>query len=147
MINILIDVIMKIAWAGRFLTLSSWLAPKCCETIEEIALRVWPNTQINIEIKAPTIPTAANDSVAFKFILPTMAVSVIERIGSDTPEINAGIASLFICFRLMLVFKLWVRNSKKDVRFVLGNKYFLIFYNHEVRKIFGFEGFGRKYLI
>ena len=88
-----------------------------------------------------------SDSVAFKFILPTMAVSVIERIGSDTPEINAGIASLFICFRLMLVFKLLVRNSKKDVRFVLGNKYFLIVYNHEVRKIFGFEGFGRKYLI
>ena len=38
------------------------------------------------------------DSVAFNSILPTIAASVNESIGSEIPEINAGIASLFICF-------------------------------------------------
>ena len=94
---------MKIAWAGKFFTLSKLFAPTYCETIDEIALLVCPKTQMSMEIKAPTIPTAAKDSVAFKSILPTMAVSVNDKIGSDTPEINAGIANLLIYFRLMFV--------------------------------------------
>ena len=39
-------------------------------------------------------------------IFPTIAVSVIESIGSDIPAISAGIASLFICFNEMLVLNL-----------------------------------------
>ena len=66
-------------------------------------LIIAPRTQTSIEINVPTIPTAARDSVAFTSILPTIAVSVIDRIGSDTPDIKAGIASLLICRRLMLV--------------------------------------------
>ncbi len=69
--------------------------------MDEIALLVCPRTQISIDKKAVTMPTAAKDSVAFTSILPTIAASVKDRIGSDIPEINAGIASLFICFRLI----------------------------------------------
>ena len=93
------------ACAGRFFTWSNLFAPKYCETIDEIALRVCPKTQTNIDINAPTIPTAANDSVAFIAIFPTIAVSVIDNMGSDTPAINAGIASLLICFKLIDVLK------------------------------------------
>lgn len=63
-----------------------------------MALLVCPKTQISIEINAPTIPTAANDSVACTERLPTTAESVIESMGSDTPEISAGIANLLMCF-------------------------------------------------
>ena len=101
MIKILTDVMIKMACAGKFLTASTLLAPTYWDTIEDIALRVCPKTQISIEINAPTIPTAPKDSVAWRSIFPTIAVSVIESIGSDIPEINAGIASLFICFKLI----------------------------------------------
>ena len=39
------------------------------------------------------IPTAPNDMVAFSGMLPTIIVSVIDKIGSAIPEIKAGIAS------------------------------------------------------
>ncbi|GGI56182.1 hypothetical protein GCM10011444_04910 [Winogradskyella haliclonae] len=64
-----------------------------------MALLVWPKTQISIDKNVETIPTAAKDSVAFKDILPIIAASVNESIGSETPEINAGMASLLICFK------------------------------------------------
>ena len=54
-------------------------------------------------MNAPTIPTAAKDSVALISTFPTIAVSVNDKIGSDTPAIKAGMASLFMCLKLMLV--------------------------------------------
>lgn len=84
---------------------SRLFAPRYWDTSEEIALLVWPSTQISIDKNVVTMPTAANDSVAFTSILPTMAASVKDNIGSETPEINAGIASLLICLRLISVFK------------------------------------------
>lgn len=63
------------------------------------------------------MPTAAKDSVALTLILPTIAVSVIESIGSETPEINAGMANLFMFLKLMVLLKVLVRNSKKDAYF------------------------------
>ena len=58
--------------------------------IEAITLLVCPKTQTNIDM---TIPTAPKETVAFSAILPTIIVSVIDRIGSATPEIKAGIAN------------------------------------------------------
>lgn len=89
---------MKIACAGRFLTCSNLLASTYWETIDEIARRVCPKTQIIIDKKAVTIPTAAKASVALKSILPTIAASVNDNIGSDTPEIKAGTANLLNVF-------------------------------------------------
>ena len=74
--------------------------------IDDIALRVCPKTQISIDINVVTIPIAAKDSVAFRSTLPTTAASVSDNIGSDMPAINAGIASLFILFKLISVVKL-----------------------------------------
>ena len=51
------------------------------------------------------MPTAASDSVGFKLTFPIIAASVKDSIGSDTPDINAGIANLFICFKLISVLK------------------------------------------
>ena len=96
---------MKIAWAGSDLIASRLFAPRYWDTSDEMALRVWPSTQISIDKNVVTIPTAASDSVAFISIFPTMAASVNDKIGSETPEINAGIASLLICLRLISVFK------------------------------------------
>ncbi len=65
-----------------------------------------------------TIPTAAKDSVALKSILPIIAASVKDKIGSEIPEINAGIASLLMCFKVIfVVLKGLIRNSEKDIRF------------------------------
>ena len=64
--------------------------------IDEMALLICPKTQTNIEIKAPTIPTAAKLSVAFTSILPIIAVSVIDNKGSAIPAIKAGMASLLM---------------------------------------------------
>lgn len=102
---------------------------------------------MSIERNVVTIPTAANDSVALTSILPTTAASVNDKIGSDTPEINAGIASLLIFFKLMDVVKIRVHNNKKEIHFVGESKHFLIVCNREVRKIFGSCYFGRRYLI
>lgn len=98
-------LIIAIAWIGKFSILSSLLAPTYWEIMEDIALRIWPKTQINIEINAPTIPTAAKLSVAFVSILPIIAVSVMDKRGSAIPAIKAGIASLFIFFKLISVSK------------------------------------------
>jgi hypothetical protein len=49
-------------------------------------------------MNAPTIPTAAKLSVAFTSIFPIIAVSVMDNIGSATPAIKAGIASLLMFF-------------------------------------------------
>ena len=70
-----------------------------------MALLVWPSTQISIDKKVVTIPTAASDSVAFISIFPTIAASVRDNIGSETPEIKAGIANLLICFKVIFVLK------------------------------------------
>lgn len=58
-----------------------------------------------MEIKAPTIPTAAKDSIALFSMFPIIAVSVIESSGSAIPAIKAGSANLFIFLRLISVFK------------------------------------------
>ena len=85
--------IIKIPCAGRDFTSSILLLPRDWETREEITLRVCPKTHINIDMKLPTIPTAPKEIVAFSDILPTTIVSVIDKIGSAIPEINAGIAN------------------------------------------------------
>ena len=54
------------------------------------------------EINEPAIPTAARASVGFIFILPTIAVSVIDKRGSAIPDMMAGIASLLICRKEIL---------------------------------------------
>ena len=71
--------------------------------MDEIALRDCPKTQISIDKKVVTIPTAAKDSVALTGICPTIAASVSERIGSEIPAIMAGTASLLMCLRLIRV--------------------------------------------
>ena len=94
-----------------------------------------------------TIPTAAKDSVALTWIFPTMAASVNDKIGSDTPEINAGIASLFICFKLIFMFTILIHSNEKDVYSVWEKKYFQVFYIREARKTFDFFCFAKRYLI
>ena len=93
------------ACAGRVLTSSNLPAPKYCEIMAEIALRVCPNIQISIERKEPTIPAAASDSKPSTGMLPTMAVSVMDNRGSAIPAIVAGIANAFIDLKLTVVFK------------------------------------------
>jgi len=51
---------------------------------------------MSIERKDETIPTAANDSVAFTEIWPTIAASVKDKIGSEIPAIMAGTANRLI---------------------------------------------------
>lgn len=146
-INTLSDVIINMAWAGKFLTASIFPAPRYWETIEEIALLVCPKTQISIDKNVETIPTAAKDVVAFESIFPMIAASVKDKIGSDTPEIKAGIASLLIWFKVIEVLKVLIHNNEKGIHFVLGSKCLLIFYNREVRKSFGFFCSEKTYLI
>jgi len=98
-------MLKKIAWAGRFLTSSNFPAPKYCEIMAEIELRVWPKTQMSMDKKEPTIPAAARDSRPSTGMLPTIAVSVMDRIGSAIPEIVAGIASWLMLFKLTVVAK------------------------------------------
>ena len=69
--------------------------------MDEMALRDCPNTQISMDKKAVTTPTAAKDSVAFTEICPTMAASVRDKIGSEIPAMMAGTASLLMCLRLI----------------------------------------------
>ena len=82
------------------------MAPKYCETIAEIADLDCPITHINIDKNDETIPIAAKDSVALILICPTIAASVIDSTGSETPAIIAGIASLFIFLFEMVLSKL-----------------------------------------
>ena len=102
----MLNAIFKyMACAGKAFTSSNLPAPKYCEIIAEIALRVWPRIQISIERKEPTIPAAARDSSPSTGILPTMAVSVMDNKGSAIPAIVAGIAKAFIDLKLTAVFK------------------------------------------
>lgn len=134
------------ACAGRFLTASKLSAPKYCETIADIALLVCPKIQISIDKNVPTIPTAAKDSTGLTLTFPTIAVSVIDKIGSDIPEISAGIANLLMYFKLMVELKALIHSNEMDIHFVWENKYHLVFYNREVRKTFGFFYFVKTYL-
>ena len=51
------------------------------------------------------MPTAAILSVALLSILPIIAISVIDKIGSAIPAIKAGIASLLMFLKLISAFK------------------------------------------
>ena len=93
------------ACAGSPLISFNLSAPKYWEIIEEMALLVCPKTQTSMEMNAPTIPTAARDSVALFSIFPIIAVSVIDNRGSAITAISAGKAKLFIFLWLMSVFK------------------------------------------
>ena len=117
MIIRLIEVMITIAWAGKDFTSLNFPAPKYCEIMEEIALRVCPNTQMSMDKNVVTMPTAAKDSVGLFCTFPTIAVSVRDRIGSEIPAIRAGIANLLIFFRLRSVLTILVRSSKKDTHF------------------------------
>ena len=103
---------MEMACAGRLFTSLSLFAPRYWEIIEEMAERDWPKTQMSIDKKEETIPTAASERVAFKGICPTMAASVRDKIGSETPAIMAGIASWLICLLLTLLFKAYKLTAK-----------------------------------
>ena len=99
------QILKYIACAGRYLTSSILPAPKYWDMMDEMALRVWPNIQISIDKNEPTIPTAANDSSPSTGILPTIAVSVMDKTGSAIPAMVAGIANLFMDFRVICVSK------------------------------------------
>lgn len=90
--------------------------------IEAKALLVCPRTQISIDMKVVTIPTAAKASVGLIFTFPKTAASVNDKIGSETPEISAGMASLLICFKLIEVLTGSTHNNKKDGHFASGKK-------------------------
>lgn len=94
-----------------------------------------------------TIPTAAKDVVALCSILPIIAASVKDKIGSDTPEINAGIANLLIRCKVIDALTILIRNNEKEIHFALESKYRLIVYSREVRKTFGFFCSAKRYLI
>jgi hypothetical protein len=53
----------------------------------------------------PTIPAAAKDSNPSTGILPTMAVSVMERMGYAIPETVAGIANWLMFLKFTCVLK------------------------------------------
>ena len=55
--------------------------------------------------KAPTIPTAAKDSRPLTGMLPTIAVSVIDKIGSAMPAMVAGMANLLMVLKDTTVLK------------------------------------------
>ena len=93
------------ACAGIFFTSSNLPAPKYWEMMAEIELRVWPKTQISMDKKEPTMPAAANDSNPSTGMLPTMAVSVMERMGSAIPEMVAGIANWLMLLKFTCVLK------------------------------------------
>ena len=103
---------MAMACAGRLFTSLSLFAPRYWEIIEEMAERDCPKTQISMDKKEETMPTAARETVAFKGICPTMAASVSDKIGSETPAIMAGMASRLICLLLTLVFKVYKLTTK-----------------------------------
>jgi hypothetical protein len=70
----------------------------------------------------PTIPAAAKDSMPSWGILPTMAVSVIDRIGSAMPAIVAGMARLLMVLKLIGFFKKeyfikLVHNNEREIHF------------------------------
>ena len=93
------------ACAGIFFTSSSLPAPKYCDMMAEMELRVWPSTQMSMDKNEPTMPAAAKDSSPSIGILPTIAVSVMERMGSAMPEMVAGIANWLMLLKFTCVLK------------------------------------------
>ena len=87
-------------------TACNLFAPKCWETIEEIAVFVCATIQIIAERNEPTIPAAASASIGCSFTLPITAISVSEISGSAIPAIIAGIARRLIFLKLTEVFKI-----------------------------------------
>ena len=81
------------ACAGKLYKSVIFPAPRFCDTIAEIALLLCAKIHMSIDRKEPTIPTAARDSVPYWGIFPTIAASVLERIGSAIPDNIAGMAS------------------------------------------------------
>ena len=71
----------------------------------EMELRVWPSTQMSMDKNDPTMPAAAKDSSPSTGMLPTMAVSVMERMGSAMPEMVAGIANWLMLLKFTCVLK------------------------------------------
>ena len=60
---------------------------------------------MSMDKKEPTMPAAASDSRLSVGILPTMAVSVMERIGSAMPDMVAGIANWLMVLKFTCVLK------------------------------------------
>ena len=118
-----------------------------CAIIEAITLLVCPKTQINIEIKLPTIPTAPNEMVAFSGILPTIIVSVIDKIGSAIPDIKAGIASFCMSEILTDFVKVLIQSNKKETHFALENRFLPIADILLIHKILSFFYSQKMYLI
>ena len=98
-------ILKKMAWAGSCLTSSSLPAPKYCEIMADMELRVCPNTHMSMDKKEPTMPAAAKDSKLSAGMLPTMAVSVMESKGSAIPEMVAGIANWLMVLKFTCVLK------------------------------------------
>ena len=92
------------AWAGKRSSSCNFPAPKCWDTMAEMALLLWAKPQTNIEMNDPTTPTAAKDSVPTTGMFPTMAASVLESTGSAMPERMAGKANCCIRLKEMSVF-------------------------------------------
>ena len=97
---------------GKVFISSSLLAPKYCAIIAEIAERVCARIQNKADKKEPASPTAANDSMGFVVTLPTIAVSVIDNKGSAIPEMSAGMASSFICLKVIFGFNSSIQFAK-----------------------------------
>ena len=102
--------------------------------IEETALLVCAKTQISMDRNDPTMAIAPRLSFALTSIFPIIAVSVNDKIGSATPAIKAGIASLLMFLRFISVFKAIVRNNERDIHFASENKYQTVSYSHEVHR-------------
>ena len=100
------NTLKNIAWAGKEPISRRRPAPRYCDIIAEIALRVWPRIHISIDRNEPTIPTATSDSSPSTGIFPTMAVSVIDKTGSAMPAMVAGMANLFMVWKLTAVLKI-----------------------------------------
>ena len=94
-----------IACGIKVLTACNLFAPKCCETIAEMAVLVCATIQIIADKKEPTKPAAAKASIECSSTLPIMAISVSDIKGSAIPAIIAGIAILLMLLKLTVVFK------------------------------------------
>lgn len=143
-------ILKKMACAGRCFTSSNLPAPRYWEMIAEMELRVWPSTQMSMDKNEPTIPAAAKDSKPSTGILPTMAVSVMERMGSAMPEMVAGTASWLMLLKLICVLKTpqvtaLIHNNEKDVHFVWERRYRPAFDTPVARKNAGSVCFVRMY--
>lgn len=135
------------ACAGSVFTSSNFPAPRYCEIIADMALRVCPRIQMSMDRKEPTIPAAARDSSPSTGIFPTIAVSVIESKGSAIPAIVAGIARLFMDLKLTVFFKKLVsiksiHSNGRDVHFDLENGCPPALHTLVARKSFDFVYFG-----